>query len=201
MSAYSRLDRYSLLQLLFLGFSVLVAKVFISCSVRIVRPPFLIMGKSRIFFGKGFSAGRRLRLECFTEFGGRISFGKNTKINDDVHIGATKQIRFGDNVLIGSKVVIIDHQHGCYKGNKQDSPDIPPDERALSGEPISIGNNVWIGEMSCILPGVTVGDGAVIGAGCVVSKDVAPNTIVVGNPCRPIKRYNPEKSIWERLSD
>ena len=55
-------------------------------------------------------------------------------------------------------------------------------------KPIIIGNNVWIGGNVCVLPGVTIGDNVVIGAGSVVNRDIASNTVAVGNPCRVIKK-------------
>ena len=57
-------------------------------------------------------------------------------------------------------------------------------------EPITIGNDVWLGGNVTILPGVTIGDNVVIGAGSVVTKDIPSNCVAVGNPCKPIKKLN-----------
>ncbi|MDE6348466.1 MAG: sugar O-acetyltransferase, partial [Bacteroides sp.] len=56
--------------------------------------------------------------------------------------------------------------------------------------PITIGNNVWIGAQVCVLPGVTIGDDCVIGAGSVVCKDISAGSLAVGNPCRVIRKIN-----------
>lgn len=76
---------------------------------------------------------------------------------------------------------------GNYSGKLQHR--LHPEGRVLDGHGISvtIGNDVWIGGHSTILPGVTIGDGAVIAAGSVVTKDVAPRTLVDGNPARLLK--------------
>ena len=88
------------------------------------------------------------------------------------------EIHIGHNCLIGPDVGIYTAGHRLH-----------PEGRVLDGYGISvtIGNDVWIGGHSTILPGVTIGDGAVIAAGSVVTKDVAPRTLVGGNPARLLK--------------
>ena len=66
----------------------------------------------------------------------------------------------------------------------------------LTARPVTIGHRVWIGENASILPGVTIGDGAIIGAGSVVTANVNANTIVVGNPARVIKVFDPLQQCW-----
>lgn len=193
-----KFQKYNIFQLFSLFYSVVVSKIFISYNVRIVRLPYFILGRKNILFSSGFSSGRRLRLECYGAEKSLI-FGKNVKINDDVHIGCINSISIGDNVLIGSKVLIIDHHHGSYSGEQQDAPSTPPDDRALHSLPILIGNNVWIGEMTSILPGVSIGDGSIIGAGSIVTKNIPAYCIAVGNPCNVIKRYNFNTSKWENF--
>ncbi len=190
--------RHSVFSMAWLLFCVLVSRVLVDIHVRIIRLPFTMIGKKYVTFGRGLSVGRRLRIECLSEKS-RLVFGRNVKLNDDVHIGCIDVITIGNNVLVGSKVLITDHQHGSYSGAVHSNPDIPPDNRPLSSAPVSIEDNVWIGEMVSILPGVTIGFGAIIGAGSVVTKDVPALTISVGTPCRPVKKYCKETGQWENI--
>ncbi|MEY8199361.1 MAG: DapH/DapD/GlmU-related protein [Colwellia sp.] len=190
---------YTSVQIMSLLFCVLWGKVFVSRNVRIIRFPYLILGKDKVRFGRGFSAGRRLRLECLS-VEGRITIGENVKVNDDVHIGCIDRISIGNNVLVGSKVLITDHQHGKYNGGEQDSPLSSPDDRPLVSAPVVIEDNVWIGELVSIMPGVTIGYGSVVGANSVVTKNIPPKTIAVGSPCKVIKKYNDISKKWELYS-
>ena len=111
-------------------------------------------------------------------------FGLNIHVGDNFHADYNctmldvAEIRVGDNCLIGPDV-------GIYTAGHR----LEPEGRVLDGYgiPIVIGNDVWIGGHSTILPGVTIGDGAVIAAGSVVTKDVAPRTLVGGIPAKLIK--------------
>ena len=92
----------------------------------------------------------------------------------------------GDNVFIAPHVGIYTAGHPL---------DIARRNAGLEyAYPIRIGNNVWIGGNVVILPGVTSGDGAVIGAGSVVTRDVPAHTLAVGNPCRPLRKIDEEDS-------
>lgn len=113
-----------------------------------------------------------------------IIIGENCHIGEYNHITSINSIIIGDNVLMGRNVLITDHSHG----NKYDL-DLPPQKRPLrtKGE-IIIGNNVWIGDKVVILSGVTIGDGAIVGANSVVTKNVEPMSVVGGIPADKI--YN-----------
>ena len=74
-----------------------------------------------------------------------------------------------------------------------------PKERKIYSSPIKIEKNVWIGELCCILQGVTIGEGSIIGAMSVVTKDIPPYTIAVGSPAKLIKRYNFENKKWDKI--
>ncbi len=101
---------------------------------------------------------------------------------------------------MASKIYISDINHGDYSGEFEFSaPHIPPDSRKLYTKPVSIGNNVWIGENVCILPGVNIGDGCIIGANSVVNGDIADNCMVAGAPAKVIKEFNREVGEWIKI--
>ena len=91
-------------------------------------------------------------------------------------------IEIGDNVLIGHSVVIATLNHDFIIENRL----------SMHAKKVKIGNDVWIGSIATILPGVTINDGAIIAAGAVVTKDVAQNAIVAGNPAKIIKYIDKE---------
>lgn len=169
---------------------------------RLVRLPIYIRGKNLIDFGKGLTTGVAARIEAFSEekFNGyKIKFGNNVQINDYVHIAAVNSIEIGNNVLIASKVFISDHNHGSYSGDTQCSPEIPPQNRILFSSPVTIEDNVWIGEFVSILQGVTIGKGSIIGANSVVSKSIPPYSIAFGVPAKVFKKYNSDSKKWELI--
>ncbi len=152
----------------------------------------IIRGPEHIRFGEGCAFGPRCRIEAWDSRPGtdenfypRVFFGKNVSITASCHIGAINSIEIGDNALIGTGVVIIDHGHGRVCSEEVG---IAPISRTLySKGPVKIGCNVWIGEYAVILPGVTIGDEAVIGACAVVTHDVPPRAVVGGNPAKVLK--------------
>ncbi|WP_051197534.1 DapH/DapD/GlmU-related protein [Flavobacterium soli] len=113
----------------------------------------------------------------YINYGKHINIGKNVFINFDCTFLALGGITIGDDVLIGPKVSLITENH----------PLNPKHRKGIISKSIHIKKNAWIGANATILPGVTVGENAVVAAGAVVSKDVPDNTIVVGIPARVIK--------------
>jgi acetyltransferase-like isoleucine patch superfamily enzyme len=109
--------------------------------------------------------------------GKHITIGQNVFINFDCTFLALGGITIEDDVLIGPKVSLVTENH----------PLDPEQRKGLIGKPIRIRKNAWIGANATILPGVTVGENAVVAAGAVVSKDVPDNTIVGGIPAKFIK--------------
>ncbi len=119
----------------------------------------------------------------YTDFGKNIHLGKNVFINADCKFQDQGGIYIGDDTLIGHNVVLATLNH------EED-----PEKRGnLIAAPIKIGNKVWIGSNATILPGVTVGDGAIIAAGAVVTKDVEAKSIVAGVPAKFIRKVKVEK--------
>lgn len=170
-------------------------------KARLIRFPFDIRGRKYIDLGAGLTTGVGCRLEAFSADGEKtMHFGNNIQLNDYVHICSMKNVRVGHNVLMASHIYISDNSHGNYKGTENDtSPEIEPINRKNFISPVSIEDNVWIGEGVVVLPGVSIGRGSIIGANSVVTRNVVPYTIVVGSPARPIKKYDSIKGIWERI--
>lgn len=116
------------------------------------------------------------------DYGCNISIGNNFFANYNLTILDEAKVSIGDNVFIGPNVNIYT---ACHPIESE-----PRNTRVQWAEPVTIGNNVWIGGNATILPGVTIGDNAVVGAGSVVTKNVEADTVVGGNPARLIKRIN-----------
>ena len=113
------------------------------------------------------------------DYGYNIHIGSNFYANHNLVILDCAQVRFGDNVFIAPNC-------GFYTAGHP----IDAKERNKGLEyarPITVGNDVWIGANVCVLPGVTIGDDCVIGAGSVVVKDIPPHSVAVGNPCKVVK--------------
>lgn len=121
----------------------------------------------------------------YTNCGKNITIGKNVFINTGCHFQDQGGITIGNGVLIGHNVVIATLNHHPH----------PEKRTSMFPKPVVIGNNVWIGANATILPGVTVNDGAIIGAGSVVTKDIPKNTIAVGVPAKVIKKIDIKKDL------
>lgn len=113
----------------------------------------------------------------YTECGKNIFVGKNVFINCCCHFQDWGGVYIGDDTLIGSHTVLATVNHGLKPSERADNFPVP----------IHIGKQVWIGSHVTILPGVTIGDHAVIAGGSVVTKDVPENTVVGGVPARILK--------------
>ena len=136
----------------------------------------------RAFCGKLIleKCGRRVNIEKGAEFPSSVELG------DDSGIGIRAQINgkviIGNNVMMGPDVCIFTRNHACSR------TDIPMDRQGFTPEqPVTIGDDVWIGAKVIILPGVHIGTGAILGAGAVVTKDVPEYAVVGGNPAKVIK--------------
>lgn len=172
-------------------------------NTKLIRFPFYIRGKKYIKWGKNFTTGYNCRIDALPlnkNIKFCIEIGENCQLNDNCHIGAVKKIKIGNDVLIASRVFISDHNHGFYGDmNIHDSPDTKPLLRKLSYKEVIIEDNVWIGEGVCVLPGVHIGKGSIIGANSVVSKNIPPFSIAVGIPAKVIKRYDFNKKEWIKI--
>ena len=123
-------------------------------------------------------------------FGRNIHLGNNVSINYRCTLIDCNTITIGDNVLIAPGVQINTASHPV-RWDERRNPDFEVNPQAYFcktyAKPITIGNNCWIGAGVIILAGVTIGDNSTIGAGSVVVRDIPPDSLAVGNPCRVIK--------------
>lgn len=119
----------------------------------------------------------------FTDCGKNISVGDRVFINQNCTFYALADIIIGDDVLIGPNVSLVTSEHP-----------IPPSRRrdGLIGRPIVIAQGAWIAAGAIVIGGVTIGENSVVAAGSVVTRDVAPNVLVGGNPARLIRRITEE---------
>lgn len=115
-----------------------------------------------------------------------VRIGRNARINRNCTIDARSGLIIGDNVSLSPEVMIL---AGSHDVNDPKFSDVPG--------PVAIEDHVWIGARATILGGVTVGRGAVIAAGSVVTKDVPPLTIVAGIPAKPIATRDPDATVYE----
>jgi maltose O-acetyltransferase len=111
----------------------------------------------------------------------KISIGNRVGIARDVVLDGRGELEIGDDTIVGFESIILTSTHNSNR------IDLPIREQGFFFSKINIGNNVWIGARSIILPEVTIGEGAIIGANAVVSKDVKDYTIVAGVPAKLIK--------------
>ena len=113
------------------------------------------------------------------DYGYNIEIGKNFYANHNLVILDGNKVEFGDNVFVAPNCAFYTAGHPL---------DYKERNKGLEyAKPIKVGNNVWIGGNVTVLPGVSIGDNVVIGAGSVVTKDIPSNVIAIGNPCRVIK--------------
>ena len=120
----------------------------------------------------------------YCDYGFNITIGENFYTNHNVTILDGAKVTFGDNVFIAPNCVFSTAGHA-----------IDSEQRAKGLEiarPITVGNNVWIGANVSVLPGVTIGNSSIIGAGSVVNKDIPEGVIAAGNPCKVIRKITEE---------
>lgn len=120
----------------------------------------------------------------YTDCGKNITIGKNVFLNMGCKFQDQGGIFIDDGVLIGHNVVLATLNHAMD----------PADRATMIPAPIHIGKRVWIGANATVLPGVTIGDGAIVAAGAVVTKDVPENTVVGGVPARVMRKIGKEEA-------
>lgn len=132
--------------------------------------------------GYPIDSSTTVKLPFYTDFGQFIRFGKNVFVNYGCGFMDRGGITIEDDVLIGPNVSLITENHA----------EVPELRRHVYSNPILIKRKAWIGAGAIILPGVTIGENAIVAAGAVVSKDVPDNTIVGGVPAKVIRKIKIE---------
>lgn len=139
----------------------------------------------RTFVAK-LDEGAMINSPFYMEFANHLEMGVNSFINYDCIMLNNAMVKLGDNVLVGPKVSFYTAMHPIDAKQRE--------QWLVYAKPITVEDNVWIGGSATILGGVTIGKNAIVGAGAVVTKDVEPNTIVVGNPARVLHKITAEDS-------
>lgn len=140
----------------------------------------------RVVDGGTCHLGSNVVIERFCEVtagGGVLRIGNNSFLGQGSVIVCRAQIYIGDDCLIAEGVTIRDQNHKI-------GPKILTRHSGFEVASISIGNNVWIGAKACILAGVTIGEGSIIGAGSVVTRSIPAKVIAAGNPARILKQIS-----------
>jgi acetyltransferase-like isoleucine patch superfamily enzyme len=165
----------------------------------VVYPPAVIVGHEWIHIGDGVVVLPGAFLSVLDEwedrrYEPRLVIGDGTRIGFDAVIACVGRVEIGARVLTADRVFIGDTYH------RYSDPDRPIlDQGLIEPRPVSIGPGAFLGINSVVLPGVTVGEGAYVGAGAVVTRDVPPRTVMVGNPARPVREW--DGRAWRRCGE
>lgn len=154
---------------------------------------FELKGNEFISIGDNVVSRKFLKLHVWNEYKDKkteekpsLKIGSHASFGDNCYVSCANNISIGDNVLIGDNVFITDNFHGR---SSLEELEIPPADRELWIKgPVKIESNVWLGRNVCVMPGVTIGYGAVIGANSVVTKDIPDRSVAAGSPAVVIRR-------------
>ena len=120
----------------------------------------------------------------------KLTIGDRTLIDRMLHVACVGEIEIGEDVLIGERTLIGDTYHD-YK-----DLDAHILEQAVVPRKVTLERGAHLGLNVIVMPGVTIGEQAIVGAGAVVTRDVPPRTVVVGNPARVVRRFDTEREAW-----
>ena len=127
----------------------------------------------------GFGEGSEIRPPMYCDYGYHIHIGARTFVNFGLMALDVARIVIGDDVQIGPNVQLLTPTHPTDAELRR--------AKWEAAEPITIGDNAWLGGGAIVLAGVIVGENAIVGAGAIVTRDVPPNTVVMGNPARVVR--------------
>ncbi len=199
-----KIKKHPLLKRIVLNFLMHPVKTRPQWWIRIFLPFYIKKGKGSVIYRSVrkdivpfniFELGKRSVIEDYSVINnavGNLVIGNNTRVG----IGNTiiGPVTISDNVNIGQNVTISGLNHNYEDPSKTIS------EQGVGTSPIKIENDVWIGANSVVLPGIQIGNHCVIGAGSVITKDIPPYSVVVGNPARIIKRYDMNLKEWVKVN-
>ena len=149
-----------------------------------------IIGAENISIGDFTTIGRGTLLSTwdvpYIEGRPQLVIGSHVSIPENCHISAAQSVIIGNDVLFGKSVTVTDNAHG--QSTAEDMA-LPPGKRNIfSKGPVRICDKVWLGDKVTVLPGVTIGEGAIVGANSVVTKDVPAHAVYTGIPAKLIKQ-------------
>jgi acetyltransferase-like isoleucine patch superfamily enzyme len=160
-------------------------RLYSCCSMLLVDNTVSMRMRAKLLCFLGARVGKQVIIRSGLLVLERFDFtlGDGVFIGDQCTFDCSAPIRVGDNVFIAYGVTIVTGTHAVG----------PRECRAGTFEPrgVTIGDGCWIGARSVILPGIYVGNGVVVGAGSIVTRDVAPDTVVAGNPARIVRTLEP----------
>lgn len=165
----------------------------------VIYPSLHTNDPSGIYIGSDVQVWSGSWLDSFKEYQGveyqpRLEIGDGTYIGRNAHICACTQVTIGINVVFSDNIYISDLFHGFEDVNvpMMDQPLVCPG-------PVTIEDEVWLGERVCVMPGVTIGKHSVVGSNSVVTKNIPPFSVAVGSPAKVIRRYNEDSKQWENI--
>ncbi len=161
-----------------------------------MRRPFSIRGAAHIRFGDRTTVRGNAYMDAITEYAG-VQYAPIIEIGNDVYIGgyayftAVDRITIGDGCVLSEHVYITDESHGF------DPAGLPIMEQELvSKGPVTLGARCFLGYRSAVLPGVTLGEGCVVGANSTVTRSFPAYSMIGGSPARLLKTYSVENGTW-----
>ena len=147
-----------------------------------------IARRGRVEFGRFVWLGHGTKIRCHE---GAVEIGAKTVLGQECTISAYERVRIGEQCVIADRAMFIDFDHGVVEVER------PIRLQGIYTRPVEVGSNVWIGYGACILRGVRVGDNAIVGTNCVVTRDVPANAVVAGVPARVVRmRDAPQRLRW-----
>lgn len=192
-------DRLRVESLIGFFYSFLYRYLFRSIGKGSFVSPFIYpLGLECVTLGSNSSIQRHTRLYALKRYGAQdfqpeINIGNNVSVGLGCTLSCVNRIHLCDDVTVGDKVYIADSRHDFsnVSFSVRDQPLLPGS--------IFIGRGAWLGYGAFLAGDIVIGEHAVVGANSVVTKSVAPYTVVVGAPARPIRRFNHEVNKWEPI--